>query len=68
MSVFKNILVGSMVYGAVAVTGLINIGEPGIPAELHAQSGIYEMVVAANYNTLSAQNQLLQSSSLGLDT
>lgn len=59
MSVFRNILVGSMVYGAVTVSVLIKLGEPGVPAAIHSDSGIYELVVASNYNTLYVQNQLI---------
>lgn len=60
MTVFKQVLIGSLIYGTLTISSLTKLGDPNIPSNLHQHSGLYKIVESNNYNAFSAQNQLFE--------
>ena len=59
MTLFKHILVGSLVYGTLALSTLAKMGDPNIPRALHNKSGLNKLVSKQGFNTLSMQDQII---------
>ncbi len=66
MSVLKNVLIGSMIYGSAALLGVAALGERSVPSKLHRNSTINLTMVRYNHNSYLAQKDLDRLSDPGM--